>query len=609
MSNRARSLACALLIVLVGVLTYANSLSGPLIADDNSAIVRNPQIRRLWPLVEALAAPRDNELASRPLVNLSFAVNYAIGALSVRGYHIVNLGLHVLSALLLFGIVRRTMRTGALRQRFAGTANGIALASALIWMVHPLLTESIDYVTQRTELMMGLFYFLTLYCAIRAAEPGNAGGWRSAAIFSCLLGMGSKETMATVPVIVVLYDRIFLFDSGREAWRCRKGLYAGLALGWLALAALLLSSLPPTIGFGSRVSGWTYLLNQCPMILRYLGLAVWPSGLVFDYGLPHPMVLTDVLPQATLVAALAALTVVALFVRPMIGFLGAWFFITLAPTSSVMPIITEVGAERRMYLPLAALVVLTVIAADRLCAVAGRRRVAVAVTAAVVIVVALALATARRNHEYAFATSLLQTSVDRRPHGRAHLVLAGALLDEGRNNEAMAHMRAAIPDYPRALLVLGSALYNRGQFDDAITELRAFIARVDGRPEWVPLSVTARTLTALSRVRQGKLPQAVEEFQSALQLDAEDPEVHANLALVLLLQSDFEGARQHYEKFLERRQGSAVVLTNLGVALQKLGHPDEAKARFRQALTIDPNYRDARRGLDGLSEAMTPPPR
>src|SRR5678815_1186869 len=103
MSNRARSLACALLIVLVGVLTYANSLSGPLIADDNSAIVRNPQIRRLWPLVEALAAPRDNELASRPLVNLSFAVNYAIGALSVRGYHIVNLGLHVLSALLLFG--------------------------------------------------------------------------------------------------------------------------------------------------------------------------------------------------------------------------------------------------------------------------------------------------------------------------------------------------------------------------------------------------------------------------------------------------------------------------------------------------------------------------
>ena len=225
--------------------------------------------------------------------------------------------------------------------------------------------------------------------------------------------------MATVPVIVVLYDRVFLFDSGRDAWRCRKGLYAGLALGWLALAALLLSSLPATIGFGSRVSSWTYLLNQCPMILRYLGLAVWPSGLVFDYGLPHPMVLTDVLPQATLVAALAALTVVALFVRPMIGFLGAWFFITLAPTSSVMPIITEIGAERRMYLPLAALVVLIVIAADRLCAWAGRCRVAVAVTAAVVIVVALALATARRNHEYAFATSLLQTSVDRRPHGRA----------------------------------------------------------------------------------------------------------------------------------------------------------------------------------------------
>src|SRR5712671_4030360 len=108
MSDNTRSLAYGCLIALVGMLTYANSLSGPMLFDDHTAIVRNPQIRRLWPPTDALAAARDNELASRPLVNLSFAINYAFGGLAVRGYHLVNVGMHILSALVLFGIIRRT---------------------------------------------------------------------------------------------------------------------------------------------------------------------------------------------------------------------------------------------------------------------------------------------------------------------------------------------------------------------------------------------------------------------------------------------------------------------------------------------------------------------
>src|SRR4051812_9505400 len=103
------TLMLACLCVLVGVLAYANSLSGPLVFDDQSAIVNNPQIRRLWPPVDALAPPRNSVLASRPIVNLSFAINYAAGGLAVPGYHAVNIAFHVLAALLLFGIVRRTL--------------------------------------------------------------------------------------------------------------------------------------------------------------------------------------------------------------------------------------------------------------------------------------------------------------------------------------------------------------------------------------------------------------------------------------------------------------------------------------------------------------------
>ena len=182
LNDEMRPSIAACLIVIAGALTYANSLSGPLLFDDQSAIISNPQIRRLWPPIEALAPPRDSVLTSRPFVNFSFAVNYALGGVSVRGYHLVNVSLHLLSALLLFGVVRRTLLTPKLRERFASSSSGIALACALIWMLHPLQTEAVDYITQRTELMMGLFYLLTMYCAIRAMDASAPEQWRAAAI-------------------------------------------------------------------------------------------------------------------------------------------------------------------------------------------------------------------------------------------------------------------------------------------------------------------------------------------------------------------------------------------------------------------------------------------
>jgi tetratricopeptide (TPR) repeat protein len=601
MSDTFRTWLGACVIVLVGAATYANSLSGRMLLDDQSAIVLNPQIRHLWPLTEALAAPRNNELESRPLVNLSFAINYAIGELSVRGYHLVNVSLHIASALLLFGIIRRTLAAGALRDRFATASDGIALASALIWMVHPLQTEPVDYLTQRTELLMGLFYLSTLYCAIRAARATAPERWHAAAIIACLLGMGSKESMVTAPAIVLLYDRVFVFDSLRDAWRSRKTLYAGFALAWLALAALLLTSHPATVGFASGASPWTYLLNQALMVVRYLKLAVWPFGLVIDYGLPRALVLSDILPQALLIVALLVLTGIALVRQPALGFLGAWFFITLAPASSFVPIATEVGAERRMYLPLAAVVVLAAIGVRHLLAKAGGRRAAsIAVVVASLVVAALAMVTKQRNRDYNDPAALLQASVARWPQGRAHFNLAFYLQEAGRPDEAMAHLRAAVPDYPPAQFEVGSDLYNRGRFDEAIAQLRTFVGRLGQGPLSTKRRVMAANLIALSLARQGRVPQAIDEFHAGLQLDPDNAALHGNLALILQQQRDFEGARQHYEAYLAHQQGTAFVLTNLGMALQELGRVGEAEIRFRQALALDPNDPDARRGLDQI---------
>ena len=229
------------LLACVALVAYQNSFSVPLIFDDLPAIRDNPTIRQLG---SALSPPHGSGLPvdGRPVVNLTLAINYAFGGLEVRGYHLVNLAIHLAAALVLFGIVRRTLRQPAWRQRYQDAALPLAFMSAALWAVHPLQTEAVTYVVQRAESLMGLLYLLTLYGFIRSADPGASRGWPILAIASCGLGMASKEVMVSAPLMVLLYDRTFVAGSFREAWRQRRGLYAGLAASWLLLGWLVLGS-------------------------------------------------------------------------------------------------------------------------------------------------------------------------------------------------------------------------------------------------------------------------------------------------------------------------------------------------------------------------------
>src|SRR5262249_17886017 len=157
-----------------------------------------------------LTPPGETPIARRPLVNLSFALNYAFGALQETGYHAGNIALHIACALTLFGIVRRTLAGPKLVARFGSIGDTTALGAAMLWMVHPLQSEPVNYITQRTESMMALFFLLTLYCAIRARRsPRHSISWHVLSVLACASGMASKESMVTAPVIVLLYDRTF----------------------------------------------------------------------------------------------------------------------------------------------------------------------------------------------------------------------------------------------------------------------------------------------------------------------------------------------------------------------------------------------------------------
>jgi protein O-mannosyl-transferase len=580
---RDRGLAIrAAIIVLAGTVVYANSLSAPFIFDDQTAVIENAQIRRLWPLTVPLSPPRETPVAGRPIANLTFAINYAIGGLDVRGYRLTNLAVHVLAALTLFGLVRRTLRLGSLAPAFGAHATNLAWIAALMWMLHPLQTETIDYVTQRTESLMGLCYLLTLYCSVRALE-GRHGRWQAAAVIACATGMACKESMVTAPVIVVLFDSVFVARAVlRKIHRAR--LYVGLACTWAVLAGLMASEPRTTVGFDTNVSGWTYLLNQAPILLTYLRLTFWPRNLVLDYGIPQPLTLADVWLPMIAVIALAIVVVVLLARRPQAGFLGAWYFITLAPTSSIIPIATEVGADRRMYLPLAGLVVLGVLGTYRAWMLrATPSRQAVGLAAALGVCVLLSAATIQRNREYESKLSILQTTVDRRPHPRSYLMLGSTLLEAGRRQEAMPYLERA-RDEPGASFVLGVDHISQGRLAAGADELERFLQQAPKHRQ----AVDARESLGRAYSVLDQLDKAAAQLTEVIRLQPGRGPAHAYLGEVLLRQGRTADGVREFQIAADLQPGNPDALRLLGIAQGQTGQLAAAAATFRRVIELDP---------------------
>jgi Flp pilus assembly protein TadD len=563
-----------ILLAAVAVATYWSGLRAPFVWDDDIAITTNQSIHQI---AESLNPPIETPVAGRPVVNLSLALNYAFGELDPLGYHVFNLAVLIASALLLFGIVRRTLAR-QLKAAAETSLTAIAMAPALLWMVHPLLSETVYYTTQRTESLMGMFYLLTLYAAIRARAKKRTGRWTMLAVLACAAGMATKESMVTAPIAVVLYDLIFEFESPRDAWKARGSLYLGLAVTWLELAAIIYTWPRSTVGVATTVGPLTYLFNQAQMIARYLWLTVWPHALVVDYGLPRPMHLTDVVLPGLLVVALVAATILALVRWPKVGFLAAMFFLTLAPTSSVIPIASEVGAERRMYLPLAALSVMVVFAAVKFERLAPKK---VAIAALTLVVTALAVRTAYRGREFESPLVLWQTAVERWPHGRSRFALGTQLMDAGRHDEATAQLRLAAADYPDAKAGLGTELLLQGKIDEGIRVLDAFVQENPSLPNRIPARVLlaqGHRAVAERELTNRNAPAAEKAARQSIALDAGNADAHNLLGAALASQGNLQAAIPEFRAAVRINPKHEVALKNLAQATAFYGRSNTSNA-------------------------------
>ena len=627
------------ILVLAALLAYCDSFTGPFIYDDVASIVDNPTIRHLWSIGNVLSPPRGRGLTveGRPMVNLSLAINYALGGTNVVGYHVFNLVIHILVGLTLYGVMRRTLLNCRARSRLpeaglqllrkrhrgvscwqsstrlradaddatrraippeAGPAHPpmrdatgpavLAFAVALLWLVHPLLTESVTYVIQRAELIMSLFYLLTLYCFIRGAESSShSRAWHGLCLAACGLGMASKEVMITAPVMVLLYDRTFLSGSFSEAWRRRWRLYLALAGTWIVLGYLVWAG---SVGVAMAnaeslgITGREYLMTEPRVLLHYLKLSVWPHPLCFNYdGWPIVRSLTGLGWPAVVIALILAGIAWALWRNSAWGFLGAWFFLILAPTSSFMPLDSP-AYEHRVYLSLAAIVVAVTLVLYTL---AGRRAT---VAISVVLAVGLGFLSWRRNQDYRTELAIWADTVAKRPDNpRAQNNLGRALLSTGRFSEAIQHLEQAIklrPKYAVAVDNLGNALAQSGHMREAVEQ---FALALQLRPDLTE----AQFNMARAQARLGNLPKAVEYYENTIRLNPEDAEAHAELGNALLSLGKIQDAVQHWVQAVNIKPDYAEPRNNLAVALAHTGRFADAAEQFRQVVAITPNDPEA----------------
>lgn len=586
----ATSIAAVLLLLAAGI-AYHNSFGVPFIFDDRLAILKNSSVLKLWPVWQTLIVPAaDMTVSGRPVANLSVAINHAISGTDVWSYHALNLLIHAAAGLTLFGILRRTLLQPVFLGRFEKDALGLGFIVALLWLVHPLQAEAVTYIIQRVESLMALFYLLTLYCFIRSTEAGpHSPRWSALAIGSCVLGMGSKEVMVSAPVIVFLYDRTFVSGSFATAWKRHRWLHLGLAATWSVLLLALASTgwtRGGASGFSVGVTAMDYWLTQFEAIARYLWLGIWPQPLIFEYGTFWTKSVAEVLTYAAVVLPLAAASLVALWKRPIWGFVGFWFFSILAPTS-IIPGTVQMIVEHRMYLPLSLLLSSLVIGAYPLW---GRRTWPVFLAVAV----GFTLLTIRRNQDYGSELSLWRDTVAKRPgNASAHTNLGMALNQEGRSAEAMAEFRAALelkPESVQANNNLGFALDRAGQFDEAIKYYRTAI-------EFAPDFAEARYNLANAYVHAGNYPDAIREYGEALRLKPDLPEAHYNLGVALDLAGRTAEAMTHYERAVELREDYGEAHSSLGADLDQAGRSEEALRHLNAAVQLIPENAEAHYNL------------
>ncbi len=577
-------LAMASLAVLAGAVYYP-CLTGEFVFDDHNAIQQSLLVRALWPLTRFLTH------SNRPLVDFTYAINYAQGEYDTWWYHFTNIAIHAGTAMVVYALVSRTLRLPSLAERYGGWSQAIAWLAAALFTCHPLASEAVAYISSRYESMAGLFYLATILVytyAVAATSERARQTARYGLAISTALAVACKEIAATIPLALLLYDYVFVARGNFAETRGRL-LVIGHSLILLIVAGLYLAiraftsdqvhtPYQQSAGFGfDRYTPAEFFATQVGVIVHYLRLCFFPTGLTFDYDwtLARSFFDISVLGPMLLLLGLAALAWRSIRSQPVFAFAVFFLFIVLAPTSSIMPL-ADLAVERRMYIPLAGFCFLAAATLADLARNLLAERGLPALTAAGLALVAVAAVTTHaRAVQWGDHLVLYEDAVLKTPGSpRVRLNLGVIHLNAGRYDEA------------HEVLFDAKEIYDRGESIHAFPRIGAFIYY---------------NLGAIQFIRQEYADSErymVKSIQEGGQYVALRPRAYAVLGQIYRMREEYDRAIASFEEALKYNQDYPDWMYALVETHILAGNYAEARKVLFQLEHVHPELAEAQRGKD-----------
>ncbi len=562
-------LGYCLLISLLGVLVFANHLNNPFQFDSVPYITNNANLENPERLLTAEFWK--NQFLARGLLRMSVALNVHLDGFKPFGYHILNLAFHIFNALLLFFVLKKSFRRFKLNEMGWGgkRIQSVSFFASIIFLCHPIQTESVIYIMSRSEVMASTFYLIgfLLFQQLLERSPTSRlqyGIYFLIIFLVALLGFSVKQILATLPAVMILYY-LLSCPNHSPTWHFLKRWKWPIWGIFFFFTGLLFYKLftDETFLIGpsrseEMVGRANYMLSQPAVIIfYYLKKLMFPINLNID---PDIEIVTGFLSLSFLIPSLCIVLLLIgsfrIFKSRFIFFFLCWFFIILSPSSSIVTL-HDLAAEHRIYLASAGIFILLACGASEITRKWGKTKPLQIVLIFCLFVGVLGVLTMKRNTVWQTELSLWQDTYQKSPHKLRPLInLARAHSLQGDNEQAIKYYQEALLKGPGVF----APNYNLGDL----------------------------------YLENGLVADAIRHFLLASRIEPEIPETFAKLGEIYLSQNEFKLANSYFKHAVELDPRMSAVFKNLGVLnFYHLNNTQQGLTYFSRSLTLDPNQPEA----------------
>jgi protein O-mannosyl-transferase len=578
--------------LLLGPLIYSNTFSVPFLYDDTFFIAENPAVRNILDLKTLwLFWP------TRFIPFLSFAVNYALHKLHLFGYHFVNLLIHLGAALLVWWLARLVFATPAMKEsRSSRSADLMPVFAGLIFLTHPLQTQSVTYIFQRCTSLVGFFYLFSLCCYFKSRllqvsdiPAPKMRLWYAFSLTLAVMAMLTKENAMTLPLAVILCEVMFFKESKSIKWR---NVIPFLLLLPIVIFLLTLATTEASEDMQRFLSlaivRKHYFFTELRVLITYMRLLLFPVNQNLEYDYPIAMTFFNL---PTISSALFLMGVVLFAIRiyrnhRLLSFGVFWFFLTLSAESTFMPL-KDVIFEHRLYLPMVGFAFFT---AAGIMTSLERKAFRFRLALLICLVTTYSFLTYQRNKVWASEMALWSDVVSKSPQKETAYNNRGIAYEtEGDLGQAFLDYNRAIeirPDYVLAYCNRGNIYLKKGDLDKAIAD---YSKAMSLRPEYFK----AYNNRGIAYQAQRNLDKAIADFNQAISLNPRFAEAYNNRGVIYESKGDLDKAIMDYSRAIAILADYAEAFCNRGGVYLDKEDLDKAVADFNQAISLNPGYAQA----------------